>query len=444
MKILRSGKTSTPKIKALMSKINILTTATAIALSNGAATAQTPAAPFGPANPFYAASTLPFYAPPFDKIKDTDYQPAIEAGMAEQLKEMRAIADNPAPPTFDNTLVAMEKTGALFERVMAAFEAVTGANTNPALQKVEELEAPKLAAHNDVIYLDSQLYERVAAIYKQRDSLKLDAESQRLLEVTYKKFVHAGANLSDSDKVMLKKLNEEESTLSNAFKNKLLSATRDAAYFTQSKQALAGLSDAQISAAAQAAEARSQRGYLIPLQNTTQQPFLVSLSDRATRQALFENSWQRAERGGANDTRDTIARLAQLRAEKAKLLGFPTYAAWKLENQMAETPEAALKFMDALVPATTANAVSEGKEIQAVIDAQNGSFQLQPWDWNFYRTASFSLPTSSTGSPSRSARTSLSTTPTCASSRSPTPTESRWPSSTVIISSGTIRTAEPG
>ena len=184
---------------------------------------------FAPSNPFYATSTLPFHAPPFDKIKDSDYQPAIEAGMAQQLEEIRAIADNPAPPTFENTLVAMEKTGALFRRATAAFDGVTGANTNPTLQKAEEALAPLIAAHSDAIYLNSRLFARVQAVYNQRESLKLDPESQRLLEIVYQRFVHAGANLSDADKAKLKKLNEEESTLSNAFKNKLLAATRDAA-----------------------------------------------------------------------------------------------------------------------------------------------------------------------------------------------------------------------
>ena len=339
---------------------------------------------FAPSNPFYATSTLPFHAPPFDKIKDSDYQPAIEAGMAQQLEEIRAIADNPAPPTFENTLVAMEKTGALFRRATAAFDGVTGANTNPTLQKAEEALAPLIAAHSDAIYLNSRLFARVQAVYNQRESLKLDPESQRLLEIVYQRFVHAGANLSDADKASLKKLNQEESTLSNAFKNKLLAATRDAALTTPDKAALAGLSDAQIASAAQAAKTRDQRGYVIPLQNTTQQPSLTSLSDRTTRQTLFDNSWTRSERGGVNDTRATIARLAQLRTEKAKLLGFPNYAAWKLENQMAKTPEAALKFMDDLVPPATANAQSEAKEIQSVIDAQKAGFQLEPWDWNFY------------------------------------------------------------
>ena len=350
----------------------------------GVKTALTADTPFGPNNPFYAPSTLPFQAPPFDKIKDGDYQPAIEAGMAQQRKEMQAIAENPAPPTFDNTIVAMEKTGRLLDRVMGAFNAVSSANLNPELQKVKDREAPKLAAHHDAIFLDSKLFARVAAVYNQRLSLKLDPESQRLAEFDYKKFVHSGANLSASDKAKLKKLNEEESTLSTAFESKLLAAAKAAAYVTADKNALAGLSDAQIAAAAQAAKERKLNGYLIALQNTTQQPDLAMLSLRSTRQAIFENSWTRAERGAPNDTRDTIARLAQLRAEKAKLLGFPNYAAWKLEDQMAKNPDAALKFMNALVPGATAKAVSEATDIQAVIDAQQGGFKLQPWDWDFY------------------------------------------------------------
>ncbi len=341
-------------------------------------------ATFGPSNPFYAPSTLPFRAPPFDKIKDGDYQPAIEAGMAEQITEMQAIADQTAPPTFDNTLVAMEKTGQLLQRALNSFGAVTGANTNPALQKVQADEAPKLAAHQDAVYLNAKLFARVAAVYKQRESLKLDAESLRLLTVTYDGFVRAGANLSETDKTELKKLNEEIATLSNDFTTKLLEATKIGAYATTDKNALAGMSDSQVAAAAHAAQSRKQEGYVLPLQNTTQQPALSSLSVRATRQALFEKSWNRAERGDANDTREVISRMAQLRARRAQLLGFPNHAAWKLGDQMAKTPENALKFMDNLVPGATAKAANEGKDIQNVIDAEKGGFTLQPWDWDFY------------------------------------------------------------
>jgi peptidyl-dipeptidase Dcp len=369
------------KVAQLFVNTMIIAGATATYTSNPALAA---AADFGPSNPFFAPSTLPFQAPPFDKITNDDYQPAIEAGMAQQQEEIKAIADSPNPPTFANTIVAMEKTGRLLDRAMAAFDAVTGANTNDTLQKVKTIEAPKLAAHHDFIYLNTKLFARVSAIYKQRATLKLDPESLRLVERYYDEFVHAGANLSEADKNTLRKLNEQISSLSNTFTNKLLAATKAGAYITTDKSALAGLSDAQIAAAAGAAKDRKVEGFLIPLQNTTQQPDLVLLKDRTTRQTIFENSWNRTEHSDANDTRDTIARIAQLRAQKAKLLGFSSFAAWKLEDQMAKTPEAALHFMDAIVPAATGKAAREAKDIQDVIDAQKGGFQVQPWDWNFY------------------------------------------------------------
>jgi peptidyl-dipeptidase Dcp len=353
----------------------------ALASSNPALAAT---ADFGPSNPFYAPSALPFQAPPFDQIKDEDYQPAIETGMAQQQVEIQAIADNPAAPTFDNTIVAMEKSGLLFDRVMAAFNGVTSSNTNPVLQNVKTIEAPKLAAHQDFIFLNTKLFARVAAIYKQRATLQLDPESLRLVEYTYDQFVHAGANLSEADKTALKKLNEGISSLSNAFNTRLLAATKAGAYVTTDKAALAGLSEARVAAAAQDAKDRKVDGFVIPLQNTTQQPDLVSLNKRATREAIFEHSWNRADRGDSNDTRDTIAHLAQLRAQKGKLLGFSSYAAWKLQDQMAKTPEAALQFMDAIVPAATAQAAREAADIQAVIDAQKGGFQVQAYDWDFY------------------------------------------------------------
>jgi len=344
----------------------------------------TPDTKFGPQNPLYSPSTLPFHAPPFDKIKDEDYQPAIEAGMSQELTEIQSIADNPAPPTFENTLVAMEKSGELLDRASNAFDGVVGANTNPALEKVQADEAPKLAAFRDAIYLNAKLFARVSTIYNQRESLHLDPESLRLLQVTYDEFVRSGANLSDNDKAELKKLNEQIATLSNDFRSKVLEATKNGAYSTSDKNALAGLSDAQIAAAAEAAQGRKLQGYLIPLQNTTQQPDLALLTLRSTREALYERSWNRTERGDTNDTRDIIAHLAQLRARRAQLLGFPNHAAWRLGDQMAKTPEAALKFMDALVPASTGKAASEGADIQTLIDAQKGSFTLQAWDWDFY------------------------------------------------------------
>jgi peptidyl-dipeptidase Dcp len=352
-----------------------------LSMTTPAAIAQT--APFGPGNPFYAPSTLPFHAPPFDRIRDSDYQPAIEAGMAEQQREIEAIANNPAAPTFQNTFVAMEKTGQLLDRAQAAFNAVTGANTNPYLQNVQRELAPKLAAHHDAIYLNPKLFARVKTIYQTRESLNLDPESRRLVEIVYDEFVHSGAALSEADRDKLRKLNEEASKLEDEFSRGLLAAAKKAAYTTTDKSSLAGLTDAQIAAAAQAAEGRKVDGYVIPLQNTTQQPDLAELTNRNTRAALFEKSWTRAEQPG-DDLRPVVARVAQLRAEKAKLLGFDTYAAWKLEDQMAKTPDAVLHFLNELIPAATAKARAEGNDIQAVIDAQHGGFQLEPWDWDFY------------------------------------------------------------
>ncbi len=359
----------------------------------GKTAAQTPAPAPAPApaakpartNPFFAESTLPFHAPPFDKIQDSDYEPAIDKGMQEQLAEVRTIANNAKPPTFENTYVALEKTGALLNRVLHAFGAVTGANTNPTLQKIQEAEAPKLAAHQDAIYLNDTLFKRVSAVHDQVGTLKLDPESARLVDVVYRQFVHHGAKLSDADKAKLKELNKEESTLTTQFTNRLLAATKDAAPVIADKTKLAGLSDAQIAAAAAAGKTRGKDGqWVLPLQNTTQQPALQDLENRDTRKTLFEASWNRAEQGDANDTRKIIERIAQIRAESAKLLGFPNYAAWKLDDQMAKDPATAFAFMRKLAPPATARARREAKDIQALIDKQHGGFKVAPWDWEFY------------------------------------------------------------
>lgn len=381
-----------------MPRLRLLVIATSIAMaacsqssddnqSTPAPTASAPAASASTAqaNPFLAASTLPFQAPPFDKIHEGDYQPAIEEGMRQHLAEIEKIAANPEPPTFENTFIPMEKSGALLTRAMLAFDTVTGANTSDALQKVQEAEAPKLAEHRDAIYLNDKLFQRLEAIYNQRGTLKLDPESLRLVEVTYKDFVHNGAKLSAADKAKLKELNKEESTLSTQFTNKLLAATKAGALTVDAAAKLKGLSEGDLASAAQAAKSRDLDGkWTLPLQNTTQQPALKDLDDRATREALFKASWDRAEHGGDNDTRASIERIAQIRAEQARLLGYPTYAAWKLEDQMAKTPERALDFMHNLVPAATARAGREARDIQAVIDSQHGGFKLAAWDWQHY------------------------------------------------------------
>jgi peptidyl-dipeptidase Dcp len=337
-------------------------------------------------NPFLTASSLPFQAPPFDLIKEDDFQPAIDEGMKQQLAEVAAIIADPAAPTFENTLVALERSGALLNRVLPVFSALTGANTSETLQRVQEYEAPRLAAHDDAIHLDARLFARIEAVYDQRESLDLEGESRRLLDWYYDDFVRKGARLAEHDKAALKKLNEEESTLSALFTNKLLAASKSGALVTHDSTRLAGLSDGEIAAARRPAAdgADGAETWVIPIHNTTQQPPLVSLTDREVRRQLFEASWNRTEKGDANDTREIVARLAQIRTEQARLLGHANYAELALEDQMAKTPATALKFVRDLVPAAMANARAEADEIQKMIAACGETFALEPWDWDHY------------------------------------------------------------
>ena len=331
------------------------------------------------------ASKLPFQAPPFDKLQDTDYQPAIEEGMKRQIAEMDVIAKSTEPPTFSNTIEAMERTGELLTRAGKIFFNLTQSNTNETLQKVEESEAPKLAAHQDAIYMNPKLFARVKAIYDQRNTLGFDAESKQLVERYYRNFVRAGALLSDADQAKLRALNEEESKLTTSFRAKVLADTDAAALGVDTKEELAGLSDADLAAAAQRAVDKKLPGkYVLRIQNTTQQPPLTSLQNRATRERLFTASVQRGNHGGPNDTKAIVERLAQLRGERAKLLGFPTYAAYSLDDQMAKTPQNAEKLMTDIVPAATKRARQEAAAMQKLIDKQKGGFKLAPWDWQYY------------------------------------------------------------
>ncbi|HWZ04129.1 MAG TPA: M3 family metallopeptidase, partial [Mucilaginibacter sp.] len=337
------------------------------------------------ANPFFEKSTLPFEAPDFSKIKNGDFQPAIEEGMKQQQAEIQKIADNTEAPTFENTLVAIEKSGQLLRRVNLVFNLLTGANTNDSLQKVQAQVSPELAANQDAIYLNSNLFKRIQAVYAQKDKLKLDPESEHLLEFYHQEFELAGANLPDSAKAKLKLLNREEAGLTTKFTQHLLAGSKAAAVLVSDKSALSGLSDDAIAAAAQNAKAAKHDGqWMLSIQNTTQQPALQSLTNRDTREKLFNASWTRTEKSDSNDTRKIILRIAQIRAEKAHLLGFKNYADWKLRDQMAKTPEAVAKFMAQLVPAATAKAKVEAAEIQSLIDKQKGGFKLQPYDWNYY------------------------------------------------------------
>jgi peptidyl-dipeptidase Dcp len=363
----------------------MLSRLTVLVVFLGFAGAAHAAAPSVSTNPLLAPSTLPFGAPPFDRIKDSDYLPAIHAAMAQQMQQIAAIANDPSPPTFQNTVVALEKSNKLLNWVLNTFYNVSSANTDDELQHVQDVIAPQVAAHEDAIYLNPKLFARVKSVYNRLDSLNLDPESQQLVRVDYQQFVLAGAELGAAQQAKLRTIDEQLSTLQAAFDRKLLAATAAGALTLTTKAQLAGMSDTSIAAAAQAAQGKDMTGkWLIQLQNTTQQPALQSLDDRAVREQLFMNSWTRAEKSDTNDTRDTIATIAMLRAQKAKLLGYPNYAAYALTDQMAKTPQAVQHFLDGLIPPTRARATAEATEIQAMIDKDGGHFQLQPWDWEHY------------------------------------------------------------
>ncbi len=344
------------------------------------ATAGTP-----PGAPFMKPSPLPFQAPAFDKIHDADFLPAFEAGMKAQDAEIRKIAENPAAPTFQNTLVALERTGAELTRVKKVFFHLASANTNPELQKIQAEVAPKLAAHDDEIFMNAKLFQRLKTVYDRRAHLKLGPEGLALVERYYRDFVHAGAQLSAADQAKLRTLNQAESKLTTDFKARLMAGTKDGALVLDSRDDLKGLSAGDIEAAAAAAKARGREGkYVLTLQTTTQQPALAALESRAVRERLFKASVDRTSQGNADDTRQIILSLARIRAEKAALFGYKDFASYALYDQMAKTPEAAEKLMTSLVPAATAKARAEAAKMQAVIDQQKGGFQLAPWDWSFY------------------------------------------------------------
>jgi peptidyl-dipeptidase Dcp len=344
-----------------------------------------PSARFTSQNPFANPSPLFDQAPPFDKIRDGDFQPAIDEGMRRHLVEIDAIAADTAMPTFENTIVALERSGALLTRVAKVFFALTSANLDDTLQRVQTEEAPRLAAHRDAIYLDARLFRRVKRLHDRLGDLGLDSVQRFLVQRYYRDFVRAGALLPDSDQAKLKTLNQEESKLSTDFQKRLLAATKVGAVAVDESAQLAGLSPGEIASAAQAAKDRDLEGkWVLPLQNTTQQPAQASLENRALRERLFLASTTRAEQGDSNDTRADVSRLAEVRAEKAHILGFPSWAAYVEDDQMAKTPEAAIKLLTGLVPAATAKARSEAAAMQRLIDGQHGGFRLQPWDWQFY------------------------------------------------------------
>ncbi|HET7605549.1 MAG TPA: M3 family metallopeptidase [Sphingomicrobium sp.] len=349
------------------------------AKSSAAASATLPAS-----NPFAKPSTLPFGTPDFSKIKDTDYLPAILAGMAQQKREVLAIANSPAPPTFANTIVALERSGALLERSILAFFAVNGANTNDTLQATDTKTSPLLAAHSDFINLNPKLFARVKTLHDRQSELGLNPEQAKLLDVYYKGMVHAGAELPPAKQAQLKTINQQLSTLQTEFGQKLLAAAKAGALHVEDASALAGLSEQQLAAAQQAAKDRKVSGYVLPLQNTTQQPLLDSLSSHATRQALFDASLNRAEKGDKNDTRAVVRQIAKLRADKAALFGEANWADYTLYDQMAKDRATAVGFLERLAPPVAAKERQEAADIRALARQQGANFEVTPADWNFY------------------------------------------------------------
>ena len=336
-------------------------------------------------NPFAQESALPYQLPPFNKIKDADFTPAIEAGMREQLKEVEKIASNAEKPTFDNTIVALERTGPLLDRAERTFSNLNACNTNPALQKTEKDLAPKLAAHSDAIHLNGKLFARVQDVYTNRDKLGLDAESSYLLERYYKDFVRAGAKLSDPDKEKLKAMNTELATLQTTFEQNVLKEKNASSVIVDDRAQLAGLSDNEIAAAGAAAkEERHDKNFSVRLQNTSGQPVLGSMQNRPLRQRIMEASLSRNSKGGEFDNRAVVVRICQLRAERAQLLGYANHAAYQLEDQTAGNVPAVNKLLAELAPPAVANAKREAADMQKIVDEAKGGFQIASWDWDFY------------------------------------------------------------
>src|SRR2546421_7001999 len=336
-------------------------------------------------NPLLTESGLPFHYPPFDKIKAGDFAPAMAAGMREQLKEIEPIASNSEKPTFDNTVVALEKTGRLLDRAETIFSNLNSCNTNPALQKIETDFAPKLAAQRAAIHLNGKLFARIKELYDNRDKLALDPESAYLLERYYKDFVRAGAKLSDSDKDKLKKINAELATLQTQFEQKVLKEKNASSVVVDKKEDLAGLSDSQVATVTNAAKAEKKEGkFVIQMQNTTGQPLLKSLQNRPLRQRVMQTSLARNSHGGEFDTKQIVLRTAQLRAEKAKLLGYDNWAAYQLEDQTAKNVSTLNKLLGELAPPAVANAKREAAEQQKIVDQEKGGFQIAACDWDFY------------------------------------------------------------
>ncbi|RUO35754.1 M3 family metallopeptidase [Aliidiomarina sanyensis] len=335
-------------------------------------------------NPFFAPSSLQYGAPDFRVIDDAHFMPAFTAGFAEHTQEIEAIINNPEAPTFENTIVAMERSGQLLTRVSRVFSNLTGTDSNETRRQIQRELSPLMAAHSDSINLNPALFARIQAIYDQREQLDLDPESDRLLEVYYNRFVRSGATLTESQRDQIRALNAEHAQLTTQFSQNQLAITRAIAVVVDDVADLDGLSDARIRSAAQAAEAAGHEGqYLLSITNTTRQPILTSLNNRELRQRVWEASALRGTQGDY-DNRPLVARLAQIRAERAQLLGYETWADYQLQNTMAQTPQNVLDMLDSMVPKVVENTLQEQAQIQEMIVREGGDFEVQPWDWEFY------------------------------------------------------------
>ncbi len=334
---------------------------------------------------FAQPSSLPLQAPDFTKVSDDDYLPAFEQAMAIHNAELSAIRDNPAAPTFENTIVALETSGAMLNRVGAIFFALTGSNTNDTLIAVQTEIGPKLSAHYDAFVLDPVLFQRVKAIYDQREALGLEGEDAVLLRETYEGMVQAGAELNEEQKTEVKAINTRLSEVTTEFGQRVRNATVQNALIVDTAEELAGLSDGEIEAAAKLAASKDMEGkYAIALQNTTQQPSLPNLENREVREKLFKLSYNRADQGDDNDTRALIAEIASLRARKAALFGQPDWASYVMYDRMAKNPKTALDFMEQMVPALAATQRREAALLNEQIAAGGENFEVRPWDWYRY------------------------------------------------------------
>ena len=336
-------------------------------------------------NPFFAESPLPYQLPPFDRVDDAHYRPAFERGMADQIAEIEAVAGSSEPPTFENTIVPLERSGRLLDRVASTFFSLAAADTNDEINAIRNEMAPRLAAHTDRILLDAGLFARIEALHGRRDALGLDDESRRLVEEYHVDFVRAGARLSDAEKERMQAVNARLAALSSRFTQNVLDEVNASAVVVETRGELAGLPDDQIAAAVEAAAARDLKGrYVIPLLNTSGQPALESLDDRGLRERIMRTSLARGSRGGEYDNRGVITEMARLRAERAALLGHPNHASYILERQTARTVEAVNERLAGLAPPAAANAEREAADLQATAAAAGADIELAAWDWAYY------------------------------------------------------------